>query len=70
MLQDTVQLPLPLHTQVESRLQGLSQVKTMNELVETLKLLGPDIANLLHLAERRQKASLYRSSVTSYNMLL
>ncbi|XP_065919372.1 catenin alpha-like [Dysidea avara] len=42
-------------SRVESRLQGLSNVDSMNELVEKLKLLGPDIANLLHLAERRQK---------------
>ena len=45
------------HSQVESRLQGLGQVNSMNELIEKLKLLGPDIANLLHLAEKRQKAS-------------
>ena len=46
-----------LSSQVRSRFPGLNQVTSVGELVEKLKVLGPDIANLLHLAEKRQKVS-------------
>lgn len=42
-------------SRVQSRFPGLSQVRSVSELVEKLKVLGPDIGNLLHLAEKRQK---------------
>lgn len=45
-------------TQVQSRFPGLDEVGSVSELVEKLKVLGPDIANLLHLAEKRQKVSM------------
>ena len=44
-------------SQVQSRFPGLDEVHSVGELVEKLKVLGPDIANLLHLAEKRQKVS-------------
>ena len=44
-------------SQVQSRFPGLDEVGSVGELVEKLKVLGPDIANLLHLAEKRQKVS-------------
>ena len=44
-------------SQVQSRFPGLDEVGSVGELVEKLKILGPDIANLLHLAEKRQKVS-------------
>ena len=44
-------------SQVQSRFPGLNEVSSVGELVEKLKVLGPDIANLLHLAEKRQKVS-------------
>ena len=46
-------------SQVQSRFPGLSEVRSVDELVEKLKVLGPDVANLLHLAEKRQKVGTY-----------
>lgn len=57
--------------QVQSRFPGLSEVRSVSELVEKLKVLGPDIGNLLHLAEKRQKVSSHTLSlvVTGYHVL-
>ena len=52
----SVAMTLP-SSQVQSRFPGLTDVRSVDELVEKLKVLGPDVANLLHLAEKRQKVS-------------
>ena len=49
--------------QVQSKFPSLSSVSSVNELVEKLKVIGPDIANLLHLAEKRQKVSSFPCQV-------